>query len=344
MKWAVISDLHFHNWKEFAKTVDGVNSRYDFIRKSVTEAYRSAKEDHGCDCMFVCGDVFHVRGTLKTSVLNMTRDLFAELSNKYLKTYVISGNHDMETFFIDKHSSAISAICSDNVVCVDNVCVDGVCGIPYIHNVDDFKTTFKEMAAKHKPSYMLIHQGIDNFKPMSSAPDSNLTAQWLHDASVAENPEMVVLCGHYHKPNCLENVVNVGAIVQHTFGGANQERGMWIGPFPFTFVPLNIAPKFKIITDSDLKGKDASKIIENSYVKVRTSSIRDLDKISKKSKIDLTDMRVEVEKEFSTSHDVSIAVSDTQTMLKKYLEDVLELDKINSERLLNLYSGIIKGS
>lgn len=336
-----ISDLHFHNWKDFAKTVDGVNSRYDFIRKSVREAYVKASE-LGCTSMVVCGDIFHVRGTLKTSVLNMTRDLFNELSNRYLRTYVISGNHDMETFSIDRHSSAVSAICSDYIICVDNKCIDGVCGIPYIHNIDEFKVSFEEMASKHKPKYMLIHQGIDDFKPMSSTPDSKLTAQWLHDVSTKYNNEMVVFCGHYHKPMSFKNIINVGAIVQHSFGGSGQDRGLWTSDAKF--FPLDVAPKFKVLNDTDLKDKNIDKVIANSYVKVRTSSIRDLDKISKKSRVDLSDIRVEVEKEFKSSHSVSIEISDTQTMLKKYLEDVLELDKMQSDRLLNLYSKVIKGS
>lgn len=365
MKIASISDLHFHNWKEYSKTEDGVNSRYLYIEKTVREAYRVAKEK-GCDIMCIPGDIFHVRGTLKTSLFNMVYSLFSELS-KEMPTAMITGNHDMETYQFNEFCSSIASFdVVENIRVVNDAVYDLstftkgrsiygkrflVGGISYSHSIDDFKKTFTEMIDLTKPEVIMIHQGIDDFRPMASVPETKLTVSWLNTECEKYGANPIILCGHYHKPMSSGRVINVGAPLQHSFGGSGQDRGVWIVDVEegaSEFIPLNVAPKFHVCDEDSLKEiakkEDLKTFLDSNYVKIKASSLKAIEKITKKhSDVDLTSLRIEIEKEFKGSYDVSIDVSSVDEMLRKYLSGVLEFDDDKVSSLMSTYARIVAG-
>lgn len=69
MRICIISDTHLHNWTQFS-TIDknGVNSRLKIILKEMYSVAEKAKEA-GCEALVHCGDLFHVKGKVDTSVL-----------------------------------------------------------------------------------------------------------------------------------------------------------------------------------------------------------------------------------------------------------------------------------
>ena len=101
--YAIISDIHFHNWQAFSKVgEDGINNRLQYL---LDEVKRAADEliKEGGNTLFVAGDLFHVRGSIAPSVLNPVLDLFQSISDRGVFTFIIPGNHDLE----GKHSSDI---------------------------------------------------------------------------------------------------------------------------------------------------------------------------------------------------------------------------------------------
>ncbi|NCD42090.1 MAG: hypothetical protein EOL88_08360 [Bacteroidia bacterium] len=354
MKIAAISDLHFHNWKDYSKIEDGVNTRFNEIKKTVVEAYNVAKLNR-CDFMCVSGDVFHVRGTLKTSVLNNVVDLFARLSVE-IPTIMITGNHDMESYRYDEFGSAIRSIRGKNIYIVDGV-VNAIYsvykeeyikvgGIQYHHNIDEFKEKFEEMLQSTNPEIVMIHQGIDDFRPSLTVPETKLTASYFKSVFDKYDKRPYILCGHYHKPGRLDSIINVGAPLQHTFGGAGQERGMFIVDLSsdsVTFNPLNVSPKFYVLDEKKLKDiDDLDSFLKSNYVKIKTSSMKALEKIAKKhTDVDIASLRIEIEKEFKGSYDVSIGISGVEEMLNQYLKDVLLLDESRIESLLKTYNRVV---
>jgi len=331
----------------------GVNSRHRFIDKTVRMAYSIAK-DQKCSAMFIPGDIFHVRGILKTSTFNMVQELFDEMSAS-IPTFMITGNHDLETYDNGQYASAIKSLGTMRHIdildgCSVNFKGSIFAGIPYTHSIDKFKELYVQTIKDHRPNVLMIHQGVDDFRPSPGMPETKLTAKWLYENSGGKGEiKPVVLCGHYHKPEMLNNIINVGAALQHTHGGSGQARGMWTfdvhddGKGVVTEVgQINVAPKFEVVTDEELKKmKDVGEFIKTHYVKIKSKSLKALEKIaSKHTDVDLSCVRIEIEKEFKGAHDVSIAIGNVQDMLTTYLSDVLVLPKEKVSHLVGLFNEV----
>ena len=97
MTYGIISDSHYHAWSQFASTNDDlVNSRLQILIDETRAAAKHMKEA-GCDALFHCGDIFHVRGRVAPSVLNPVADLYREIITDIgLPVFLLAGNHDLE--------------------------------------------------------------------------------------------------------------------------------------------------------------------------------------------------------------------------------------------------------
>jgi len=97
MTYGLTADCHFHNWSAFSKQdAEGINTR---LKQMLEEFERlcSMTAISGGRSLYIAGDIFHVRGTLKTSVFNPVTSHFINCAEKYsLKIYLMPGNHDLE--------------------------------------------------------------------------------------------------------------------------------------------------------------------------------------------------------------------------------------------------------
>jgi DNA repair exonuclease SbcCD nuclease subunit len=322
----VISDPQFHNFKAHSTTVDGVNSRLLQQMAAWNEAIEIGVKA-GCKMLVIPGDVFEIRGQIKPSVFNKVTELVYLAMQKGLDVVAIPGNHDMEHF--DAGESAIdtwdmlflegfgSMPQRDvTVMKIPEVVMMGgyrIAGVPYIHDVKKFKSALRDIGS-HNPEITLIHQGVDDFDP-TGALTTGLTARWLED-----NCPGRIICGHYHFPAIKGRVLNPGALVQHRFGDEGNHRGCWV------VYDSKDEPEFHRIKSPEFvtwrdHGATHLPSAKGNFVRVITKSVKQGEKIRKKAEeAGALSVIVQVEKEFKTAHEKTVAMGKPRDMLGEYLD------------------------
>lgn len=338
----VISDIQFHAYKAHSRLINGVNSRLldqmDAWRQAV-----SLGRERGCRLLLVPGDVFEVRGSIKPSIFNRVTTLIVETLKQGFDIAVIPGNHDME--HLEAGESAVDSWDHLSVGSEARACkvfkAPGaadfggyrVLGIPYMHDVEAFKETFKRISASESPDITMIHQGLDNFNTHDASPRTGLTAEWLED-----NNTGIIVCGHYHWPGISTGgrVVNVGALVQHRFSDEGSERGCWVLESDgFKFFGIE-SPRFITVTRARRIGREC----RGSIVRIRASSVREAERLRKKvEEAGALSVTVEIEKEFTSAHEKTVAITSPRAMLGEYL-DIMEKYKHRKEDILKLFDRI----
>lgn len=349
MKILATSDWHFHPYKAFATVKDGINSRLADIRDAWTEAVDVGVE-RGCEVMTISGDLFHVRGQLRPSVVNLVQRCVKYAVKQGMTVIVLSGNHDMEDYkggataveFLHEMQWVTTLPSSGpgvEIIKTQSGKAIKVGWIPYIHNdVEYFLRAARETVAVCKPDIVLIHQGIDNFKPTAMMPDTGVTVAELQDVFGSHVP---VLCGHYHKPMQHGNIMQIGAPVQHTFNDEGQERGVAILDTevgPAEFVKLG-APEFKTIDETT---KEVDDKVNGHFVRIKWPEGK---KVPERAISHIESMaagivvvRTKEEAKIDASRPV-IEAGTVRSMLEAYVDVMPEL-KPNAKAILALYDEV----
>lgn len=307
-KIAVLSDPHFHNYKQHSHLVSGVNSRLLDVVGAVEEAFRVAS-DLGCKHMMIPGDLFHVRGMIKTGVLSYVLDLFDTQTSRYdMNVLMIPGNHDMENYSGGPHAlepfgfiKGCTIAMSEGAMFADRL----VCTIPYQPTTALFENEYERINAQ-KADLVMIHQGIDEARPTLNMPETGISASQF---------KQTVVAGHYHMPKLMGKVLSVGAPIQHSFGDEGQDRGFWVlDGDEFEFHKLTY-PEFLTIPIDKLTSVDISKKI----VRVKTDDERRIEDVKSVLK-EAYSWSVEVEKQYVSRHQETIKISSPIEMLSQYLK------------------------
>lgn len=307
-KIAILSDPHFHDYKRHSHLVGGVNSRLLDVCQAVKDCFAIA-EEAGCKTLLVAGDVFHVRGSVKTVVMDHALEVFSSALKKHgLTTYIIPGNHDMDDRLGERHAlSALGYVPGVNVLGFGTYNVEGLSlgAIPYKPTTDEFFRAYDEIM-RDKPEALMIHQGIDEVRPAVTIPETGISV-------VSFNCKVVA--GHYHKPMCFENVLSVGSPLQHNFGDEGQDRGCWIfDGNKYTFHKVK-SPKFITVNIEDLKDTD----VEGKIIRVITDDERRIPDSSAITKGAYSCI-MEVEKKAPTVRPQRIEIASPIEMLGQYLD------------------------
>jgi DNA repair exonuclease SbcCD nuclease subunit len=336
--YMVISDPHFHNYKQHSKMVGGENSRLLHVVSAWRQAVEIAKAE-GCELILVCGDIFHVRGNIRPSVYNVVSRLIAN-ALQFADVVMIPGNHDMENYrggetAIDsfKHITGTGrchVLDFDN----DNVVIDGqrIVGIPYIHDPLDFKETYANLVTVFEPDITMIHQGIDDFGA-AGIPETKITAKWLMKLNSG-----VIFSGHYHSPQFVDRVINVGAPLQHSFGDEVSERGCWVhSEGGAEFRPISGTPRFVTITKS---GKGLESQVKGNIVRIKAKDIKAGERLrAKVEEAGACSVVVQIDKEFTSVHEETIKLSTSRAMLAEFLHKI-EKYKDKADDILTIYDEI----
>jgi DNA repair exonuclease SbcCD nuclease subunit len=346
MKIIAISDPHFHPFQQFSELIDGVSSRLLDVKRTFDAAVDLGVKE-GCQLMLIPGDIFHVRGSVKPSVLNIVLGCF-ERAMENFPVVVIPGNHDME----DKEGGPTAV---DFLRTLPNVYVMGqpsrltirdlpICGIPYQHNLAAFENAVKGLDERLRNcNVFMVHQGIDDLAD-KGVPETGLTVKKLRELL---GEDCLILAGHYHRPLAQQNVVQVGAPLQHNFGDEGQERGAWVFELSeegklisSKFLPINVAPKFETVTDD----YESSMMLrpgryEGSFLRLKLSSA-----VEAKKAIELIKPKaatVVIEREYSSVHGVAMKIGSVQEMVGKFFE-LSGVDVDEAANALKLYTEICK--
>ena len=334
MKFAVFSDVHCHNYKEHSTIDEGVNSRLKICVNSIKRVGADCYE-RGIKTAFMCGDMFHVRGQIRPSVLNEVVDALKFVTKSCgVDLYMIPGNHDLENYREGGSSiDALDLIDGVTVIKEPDVIYTReenlmVLGIPYMHGAEQFKDCYENMLAMHPAvDVVLMHQYIDDFIP-SVIGKTGISACWL--ASKIKNGG-VVFSGHYHERNYAvtgDNVVfNVGALLPQKFGDSGSyghvilqyALGDGFVDVPPTVVET-IAPKFITINATPSK---TDKSISGNYIRIITDTPVKAEKIKERC-LELGAYSVVaqiIRPEYMAKEDKRpvISISSTESMIKEYL-------------------------
>lgn len=219
--YALLSDLHFHEWNSFATTNDeGVNSRLQVI---IDEVCRAKDEliKAGGDTMILAGDIFHTRGSISPEVLNPVIRLFENLT-KDIKVYAIPGNHDLATkdaAWLSNAASALEpagvAMCHESGVAPE----PNVLMVPWFSSVEALKAELEDLAPKNKSCDLVIHAPVDGV--IGGLPDHGLTDTYLSSLGFKR-----VFSGHYHSHKDFGNgVYSIGATTHQTWSDVGSKAG-----------------------------------------------------------------------------------------------------------------------
>ena len=267
--YGIMSDIHFHDWSQFSTEEDGINSR---LKETIEQFERSCDllRTSGADKVFIAGDVFHVRGSLKPSVMNPVIAAFQRQVDEGLDFYIIPGNHDLETNNTTEIGNALGAISSIRGigmgVMVANVPLhvgiqsnERVIMFPWEKDLEKLKTSMRdelEKAGRDKCT-AIIHAPLNEV--IYGIPDHGLVASELEEMGYER-----VFCGHYHNMTNFNNkVYSIGALTHQTFGDIDTTAGFFGIDGDTLSHCETTAPKFMSFT-----GKDVHRV-KGNYVRVR---------------------------------------------------------------------------
>lgn len=273
--YAIISDLHFHNWSAFSTIgASGVNMRLAALTNEVGRAVRALKELGG-DTLFIAGDVFHVRGNVSPSVLNPVLEVFKFMIDNGLKIVILSGNHDLEGKSASRLGSAITALESVGCITVsDKPAVHTVRSsspsasridvglIPWQEDLDELRKLMVEMKGKCKD--LIIHAPVN--KVIKGLPDTGLDPEWIESLGFDN-----VFAGHHHNHKKFgDSVYSIGAIAHHSWVDVGSQPGFLLVSLANGHVTFKASrcPRFVELDDS-MGEVDMRLEADGNYVKAR---------------------------------------------------------------------------
>lgn len=266
MKYIVFSDLHAHEFTEFAKPDDNyINSRLANIVHSVEDVFSLARKEQRT--VLFAGDLFHARGSVRSEVFNFIFKVFME--NQDVPVIMIRGNHDASNNHIDSPSSIEPFGVFPNVHLITQLehfdyQGDSITAISYGDEHAEMKAFIKDNPA----DILLAHVGIEG---ALGAGRSKLEGAFTVSDMYPEDNK-IVLMGHYHRSQKFtDNMLYVGNLVAQNFSDSGMEKGAWTFEIDnhelkeLTFVNLGY-PMFETV---DLASyKDVS---ETSYVRLNAT-------------------------------------------------------------------------
>lgn len=246
MKVLVVSDTHFHNWTQFSHIKEnGVNSR---LENDLTEFARICDEAkaEGCEGLIHCGDLFHVKGKIETSVLTpvLTR-IETEVTKNFPYSMFLTGNHDIA--FSDSYKWAGNSLMIGNWLAQRSVLagmrshtlpLDKSLGelctelepfpretlfLAWHKNIDEWKKAFSNFSYLKRIKFVFTHAPIDGVVP--GVPEGGITQNFLDSIGFKGK----IFAGHYHNHKEVSpQLISVGAFTHHSWSDVGSKAGYLI--------------------------------------------------------------------------------------------------------------------
>jgi len=268
MKFLIFADLHGHNFKEFSYIDEnGVNSR---LAEQVTVLDRITKDasENEVDAVLFLGDLTHLKNNMDTQVLKLLSSCFNHMARLF-PLFIIPGNHDYRLW---GYSPAFLELFKnfENQIQIADVpgflhekfedCNDVF--IPYTTPYTRSTSGMNEVLSKISGDVFLGHQDIIGVHY------GGFLVEKGFDADILSSKFKISFLGHCHESfKVRDNVISVGAPLQHTFSDEGGKRGWWILDFDkgvkdLKFIENTISPKFYSVDYYD----DGTKIPGNPEV------------------------------------------------------------------------------
>lgn len=269
--YLLLSDIHFHEWSQFAtRTPEGINSR---LALQVSEVERAADELEalGGNRIVIAGDTYHVRGSISPTVMNPVLDLFDRLSKRGFKIDAIPGNHDLASKESDALSNAAQALTKVGVTMHNEPTLLEdlkIVMVPWCSSVAALKEIIDDTCdgstTDRHDLDLILHAPVNGV--LFGIPDHGLDAAWLSEVGFKR-----VFSGHYH--NAVEfpgGVFSIGASCHQTWSDIGTRAGFLLVDEDKVTYRASRAPKFVEIT-SDTPEDDIPLIVDGNYVRAKVS-------------------------------------------------------------------------
>lgn len=240
MKVLVVSDTHFHNWTQFSHIKeDGINSRLDDDLNEFKNACEEAKAE-GCTGFIHCGDLFHVKGKIETTVLtSVLSTLEDEVASKFPFSMFLTGNHDIT--FSESKKWAGNALMIGSWLsrqCLLANCVGGYTEeesynplssktmfMSWHKDIEEWKAAFEQYPYPQLDKIKLVftHAPIDGV--VKGVPAGGITQEYIDSTKF----EGKIFAGHYHNHKEVSpQLISVGAFTHHSWSDVGSKAGYLI--------------------------------------------------------------------------------------------------------------------
>lgn len=258
----VWGDLHAHNFREFATIENGMNSRLKDCIDVISEIKDSVVK-YKVDEIWFLGDCFHLKNNLSSDVIKAVMDAFNDLVEGR-RIVAVSGNHDYTMWSSNPVLLSLfqAYIKAGEFVVVDKpMWIDNIYAEPYTRRTKELGERLEKLEVK-QDAIFLGHQDIIGMQYGGFKVEQGL------DADLLSKKFKRSFVGHYHTPEKVkENVISVGAPLQHNFGDVGVKKGWWLfdeGADEVTFIQNNISPRFYdvVYTDNKLQVKGGTEELD----------------------------------------------------------------------------------
>ena len=265
-KILIFSDPHGHNYKEFSIIEDGINTRLMDCVEALKKIHYSADKNE-VDMIWFTGDLFHLKNNLDNKVIQLIMHEMKDLAMQY-PLLLVPGHHDLYMWSSNPVLLEMLAEFSDQVVVVDkpmwikdsrffNI---PIYAEPCTRKIKELTDRIENLETNiQEGPIFLAHQDMLGMRYGGFVVDQGL------DAELLSHKFRWSFIGHYHNPEKMElhkgdvdlfkdNVISVGAPLQHNFGDAGEPRGWWIirigddghefDPEQIDFITNDFSPQF----------------------------------------------------------------------------------------------------
>lgn len=251
MKILFFSDLHNHNYQEFAEVDDsGLNSRLSAGLQAVAMVQESAIE-HEVDYVCFGGDVLHLKNFADIQVVRWTIDAFRRF-NQIAPVFMCAGNHDYRNWNRDPVLVEALSDFDDNIQFVEVAELNDGWNLfvfNYRRNISELADILEKWKYDEK-SIGLFHQDL------IGSQYGGVINRFGLDPLTLQSKFRWSFVGHFHNPKVYgQNVISIGSPLAHNFGDTGIEHGWWIldtEKNAVEFVQNDLSPKF---IDWEVRGK-----------------------------------------------------------------------------------------
>jgi DNA repair exonuclease SbcCD nuclease subunit len=373
MKILFFSDLHAHNFTQFATTLPGGRNSRLQATLNVVEEITGFCNEKDVDVVFFLGDVFHARTKIDSDVYSATWHAFRKLSEVVDELFILVGNHDQYSKDGRLHSlepfKAFAKVIDRPVierVITTNDEEFTFAAHPFTTDIDRWKRFTKIIP---KVDFFLFHQGVS--EAVVGAFDISIKAEVGLEDFPREKGDYC-LGGHYHKSQWLtegpkkKGVAFIGSPLQHNFGERNDGlKGWWLfddklsnslsGRWGHIGSYSTNAPKFRLYESAEAFEEDAKHATEggmvaeaveawnnelaNNYIRVRCSPQEGEQLLKVWPSLQIETKKDKVTEEHRVEE---AALSSDEALLRAYIEQVKS--GLDEERLLKMGMEMLMGA
>lgn len=238
MRIMITSDWQMGEPQRMSTTINGVNSRLLDKVACVTQMLSWAAENK-VSHIFILGDIYDPLGP---NVGKLTLIYTQRLINEAIKiapTFILGGNHDYYKGYWLPEILPATVITKPIMMNVE----DWTFGfIPWCSTNEQFLESFESLEwPEDKKKLLFIHQGIEDVIDWQYSEDCIVPKDLIKDVDL-------VVAGHYHKVQQINNAIYVGDPIQHSFAETNQKKGfLWFDGEGLHFKKIKDMPEFHIV-------------------------------------------------------------------------------------------------